>query len=144
MALSRVRTTFDASYYERFYENPATRAATAHDAARHARFIAAYLKLLELPVRRILDVGCGLGRLLRLPSADLLHELGGVPRKVGLEQRLVRGRQAVHVELELDEAGRVDPVVTAAEEVAAHAGRAALVHPDDEDLQRGQARASVK
>jgi SAM-dependent methyltransferase len=65
MSPRTVRSTFDAQYYERFYENPATRAATVHDATRQARFIAAYLRFLELPVTRIVDLGCGLGRLLR-------------------------------------------------------------------------------
>ena len=60
-----VRSTFDAQYYRRFYEDPATRAASVHDATRQARFIAAYLRHLELPVTCIVDVGCGLGRLLR-------------------------------------------------------------------------------
>ena len=65
MPRTAVRSTFDASYYERFYRNPATRAATVQDATRHARFIAAYVRYLGLPVKRIADVGCGLGRTLR-------------------------------------------------------------------------------
>jgi len=65
MAPRAVRSTFDAQYYRRFYENPATRAVTVNDATRHARFIAAYLKFLDLPVTRIADIGCGLGRLLK-------------------------------------------------------------------------------
>ncbi len=65
MPRAAVRSTFDATYYERFYQNPATRAATVQDATRHARFIAAYVRYLGLPVTRIADVGCGLGRTLR-------------------------------------------------------------------------------
>lgn len=60
-----MRTRFDAAYYRRFYEEQDTCAGTPASAKRHAAFVAAYLKHLELPVRSILDVGCGLGRLLR-------------------------------------------------------------------------------
>ncbi len=56
---------FNARYYERFYRNPATRAATPQSVRRQAAFVAAYLKHIELPVRRILDIGCGLGWMLR-------------------------------------------------------------------------------
>ena len=57
--------TFDAAYYRRFYYNPATRAATPEYAKRQARFIAAYLQFIDLPVTSILDMGCGVGRVLR-------------------------------------------------------------------------------
>ncbi|MEM1433615.1 MAG: methyltransferase [Pseudomonadota bacterium] len=60
-----MRTRFDAAYYRRFYEDQATRAGTPASARRHAAFISGYLKHLELPVRSVLDLGCGLGRLLR-------------------------------------------------------------------------------
>ncbi|MFK7915553.1 MAG: trans-aconitate 2-methyltransferase [Pseudomonadales bacterium] len=56
---------FDADYYRRFYEDPATRAGTVASARRQAAFIAAYLNYMELPVQRIVDLGCGMGRLLR-------------------------------------------------------------------------------
>lgn len=62
---SMMRERFDKAYYERFYENPATRAATVASARRQAEFISAYLNYIELPVQRILDIGCGMGRLLR-------------------------------------------------------------------------------
>jgi 2-polyprenyl-3-methyl-5-hydroxy-6-metoxy-1,4-benzoquinol methylase len=52
---------FDAHYYQRFYENPATRATTPQAVRRQAAFVAAYLRHLGIPVRRILDIGCGLG-----------------------------------------------------------------------------------
>ncbi len=38
---------------------------------RQAAFVAAYLKHLDIPVRRVLDIGCGLGWMLRA----LQHEL---------------------------------------------------------------------
>jgi SAM-dependent methyltransferase len=60
-----MRQRFDKAYYDRYYRNPATRAVTPAAARRQAAFIAAYLRHLELPVTRILDVGCGVGTLLR-------------------------------------------------------------------------------
>lgn len=59
---------FDAAYFERFYGHPDTRVSDAHDAARLARMIAGVVCYFGLPVRRILDAGCGVG-LLREPLA---------------------------------------------------------------------------
>ena len=61
---------FDAAYYRRFYLNPTTRAATVNDAKHQAAFICAYLRYLGVPVRRVLDLGCGLGRTLRAISRE--------------------------------------------------------------------------
>ncbi len=61
----RHQAEFDKSYYDRFYHNPNTRAASRKDAERCADFVSAYLKHLEIPLKRILDVGCGLGHMLR-------------------------------------------------------------------------------
>lgn len=72
--------TFDAKYYQRFYLNPRTRVITPADSARRAALIAAVLRQLELPVRRILDAGCGLG----LMRDTLLQAFPGV-HYVGLE-----------------------------------------------------------
>jgi len=55
---------FDAAYYNRFYENPATRAASAEEQAVLANFVSAYLEYLDVNVTSILDLGCGLGELL--------------------------------------------------------------------------------
>ena len=63
--ISSRKATFDRRYFARFYEDPATRVASSADYARLARFIAAYLAVLEIPVRRILDLGAGTGQLLR-------------------------------------------------------------------------------
>lgn len=60
-----MRQRFDKAYYDRFYREPASRAATPAAARRRAAFVAAYLRHLGLPVRRILDAGCGLGTTLR-------------------------------------------------------------------------------
>ncbi len=56
-----MREEFDKAYYDRFYANPRTRAVSPADARRQAAFVAGYLRYLEVPVRRILDIGCGLG-----------------------------------------------------------------------------------
>ena len=57
------RFTFDAAYYEHFYLDPRTRVADPLDVEVQARFLCAYLDYLGIGVRRILDLGCGLGRL---------------------------------------------------------------------------------
>ncbi len=56
---------FDRAYYQRYYRNPVTRAVTPGEFARMAEFLAAYLRYLDIDVRRILDIGCGIGSLLR-------------------------------------------------------------------------------
>ena len=57
---------FDASFYRRFYIDPRTRVTTRDEMKRRANAVAALMKHLELPVRSILDAGCGLG-LMRAP-----------------------------------------------------------------------------
>ena len=52
---------FDAGFYRRFYLNPRTRVVTPAEMARRADLVAAFVRHGELPVRSILDVGCGLG-----------------------------------------------------------------------------------
>jgi len=66
---------FDERYYRRFYRNPRTRAVSPAELRRSAELIAAFLRELGVPPRRILDLGCGLGlmrdRLLeRFPRAS--------------------------------------------------------------------------
>jgi 2-polyprenyl-3-methyl-5-hydroxy-6-metoxy-1,4-benzoquinol methylase len=68
-AASGANERFDAAYYRRFYLDQRTRAQTPMSAARKAAFIAAYLAHLDVPVRRILDIGCGLGWTLRALAA---------------------------------------------------------------------------
>lgn len=60
-----MRRRFDKAYYDRFYRDPRTRAVSPAGSRRQAEFAAAYLKHLTIPVRRILDVGCGVGTTLR-------------------------------------------------------------------------------
>lgn len=52
---------FDASFYRRFYLDPATRVVTRAEMVRRADLVAAFVRHGEFPVKRILDVGCGLG-----------------------------------------------------------------------------------
>ena len=56
---------FDATYYDRYYRNPRTRATTPQAVRRQAAFVAACLRHLQVPVRRVLDIGCGLGWMLQ-------------------------------------------------------------------------------
>lgn len=52
---------FDRAYYERFYESATTRVISREDVERLGDFVCSYLRHLDVPVRRVLDVGCGLG-----------------------------------------------------------------------------------
>jgi SAM-dependent methyltransferase len=56
---------FDAGFYRRYYRDPQTRVVTPAEMSRRANFIAAFMRHLELEVRSILDIGCGLGLLKR-------------------------------------------------------------------------------
>jgi trans-aconitate methyltransferase len=60
-----VRTVFDRRYYQRFYHDPKSRAVTPAAAKRQAAYIAASMRYHEMPIRRVLDLGCGVGRVLR-------------------------------------------------------------------------------
>ena len=71
---------FDRAYYQRFYHDPGTAVTSRAEMRERAALIAAAVRHLNLPVRRILDAGCGVG-LLRAP---LLRRLPGA-RYVGLE-----------------------------------------------------------
>ena len=71
---------FDEEFFERYYGDPATRVADGGDAERIAGLIAGVVRYVELPVRRILDAGCGVG-LLREP----LERLFPKARYEGLE-----------------------------------------------------------
>jgi hypothetical protein len=64
----RAGTAFDSAYFRKYYFNSATRVTTAAEMRGRARLIAAVLHHAGIPVRRILDAGCGIG-LLRKPFA---------------------------------------------------------------------------
>ena len=53
--------TFNQAYFQRYYRNLKTRVVTKQMIDRLATFVASYLKHVDMPVRRILDLGCGLG-----------------------------------------------------------------------------------
>jgi SAM-dependent methyltransferase len=52
---------FDREYYRRYYYDPRTAVATRAEMRARARLIAAFVEHLGLPVRRILEAGCGTG-----------------------------------------------------------------------------------
>jgi 2-polyprenyl-3-methyl-5-hydroxy-6-metoxy-1,4-benzoquinol methylase len=55
--------SFDHDYYKRFYFDPKTAVTNKREIQARARLIAAYALHTGLPVRRILDAGCGTGLL---------------------------------------------------------------------------------
>jgi SAM-dependent methyltransferase len=55
------RLSFGPDFYRRFYFDPRTQVTTRAETAARARTVAALVEYLELPVRTILDAGCGLG-----------------------------------------------------------------------------------
>lgn len=58
---ARRKFQFDEAYYERFYGDHDLRVASQAETDRLARFVFGYLAHLDLPVSRVLDLGCGLG-----------------------------------------------------------------------------------
>jgi SAM-dependent methyltransferase len=71
---------FDRAYYQRYYHDPRTAVTSRSEMHTRATMIAAGVHYLGLPVRRILDAGCGVG----LMRAPLLRRLPGA-QYVGLE-----------------------------------------------------------
>ena len=62
---TRASARFDRAYYHRYYLDPRTAVASPYEARARARLVAAFADLVGLPVGRILDAGCGIGRLKR-------------------------------------------------------------------------------
>ena len=54
---------FDQAYYDKFYFDPRTAVTTQAEMRARAQLIIAYAGHVGLPVRRILDAGCGTGML---------------------------------------------------------------------------------
>ena len=52
---------FDEAYYQRFYFNKKTSVVDPAHVQRLGAFVCSYLQYLRVPVRRVLDVGCGIG-----------------------------------------------------------------------------------
>jgi len=71
---------FSAAYFRKFYLNAATRVVTAAEMHSRAALIASALRQCQIPIRSILDAGCGIG-LLRKPFREFLPRA----RYVGLE-----------------------------------------------------------
>src|ERR1700728_4673488 len=65
------RAAFDSSYFRKYYFRAATRVTSAAEMRGRAQLIAAILRHAGIPVRSILDAGCGIG-LLRKPFAETL------------------------------------------------------------------------
>ncbi len=76
----RRAAAFDAAYFRKYYFNAATRVTTPAEMLGRARLIAAVLGHAAVPVRSILDIGCGIG-LLRKSFAAVLPRA----RYAGLE-----------------------------------------------------------
>jgi trans-aconitate methyltransferase len=73
-------TVFGPAYFKKFYLNAATRVVTPGEMRVRARLIAAILAQTGIPVRSIIDAGCGIG-LLRKPFKEVLPRA----RYLGLE-----------------------------------------------------------
>ncbi len=52
---------FDEAYYQRYYFDKKTSVVDPLHVERLATFVCSYLKYLRVPVKRVLDVGCGIG-----------------------------------------------------------------------------------
>ena len=61
MGLEKSAVPFDREYYRRYYYDPRTAVATRREMQARARLIAAFTGHIGLPVRRLLDAGCGTG-----------------------------------------------------------------------------------
>ena len=53
---------FDREFFERFYQRADTRASSPEEFRRLSKFVLGYLEYLEIQLREVLDLGCGLGR----------------------------------------------------------------------------------
>jgi len=53
--------SFDEAYYRRFYEQVDSRVESDAEIANRGAFVCSYLKFIGQPVRRVLDLGCGVG-----------------------------------------------------------------------------------
>ena len=72
--------SFDQTYYRRYYYDPRTAVTSRREMSARAKLIGAFAGHVGLPVRRMLDAGCGTG-LLRAPLKRALPKA----EYVGLE-----------------------------------------------------------
>ena len=52
---------FDEAYYQRYYFDKKTSVVDTEHVERLGTFVCSYLQYLRVPVKRVLDVGCGIG-----------------------------------------------------------------------------------
>ncbi len=71
---------FDEEFYQRHYLDPETRVIGPEEVRRLAKFVLSYLEYLDVEVRGVLDVGCGIGL-----WRDVLAELAPEARYRGVE-----------------------------------------------------------
>lgn len=67
--------TFDRAYYDRYYRDPRTRVTSPEEHRRLVDFVVGYLEFLQLPLRSVLDLGCGIG-MWRDALQDIVPDLG--------------------------------------------------------------------
>lgn len=58
---SATADVFDEAYYQRFYFDKKTSVVDPGHVQRLGAFVCSYLQYLRVPVKRVLDVGCGIG-----------------------------------------------------------------------------------
>lgn len=58
---SAAKDKFDEAYYQHYYFNKKTSVVDPGHVSRLGAFVCSYLQYLRVPVRRVLDVGCGIG-----------------------------------------------------------------------------------
>ena len=69
------KVLFDKAYYEKFYLDEATQAVSTQEQQRQVNLIHAYIAYLQIDIKSVLDLGCGLGHFLTrlqkaLPNAN--------------------------------------------------------------------------
>jgi trans-aconitate methyltransferase len=69
--MRRCDLAFDRAYYQKFYFDPRTAVTSEAEMQARARLIVAYAGHVGLPVRRMLDAGCGTGMLRRPLTAAM-------------------------------------------------------------------------
>jgi trans-aconitate methyltransferase len=69
--MSYSNATFGAAYFRKYYFDKSTRVITAADMLARAQLIAAVLHHAGIPVRSILDAGCGIGLLRKAFAAAM-------------------------------------------------------------------------
>ena len=69
------KVLFDKAYYEKFYLDEATQTVSTQEQQRQVNLIHAYIAYLQIDIKSVLDLGCGLGQFLTslqrvLPNAN--------------------------------------------------------------------------